>query len=241
MTDLKFQQRIIAETDGIIAWNKPTGLLTSGQDLQDPDCAQYWAMQYAGDMVWVLHQIDRDTSGVLLFAKKKKLVQRWQKRWHTSQFRKYYAALVHGQLDGDSSTIIDAPLKRMGRKGYTEVEVNDDGKEARTEVWQLSTTGNYSLVVARLHTGRTHQIRAHMQHIGCPLIGEERYNAIPCGHHDRHALHALAIVTDRAAPLDHMEAPMPDDLCRTADTLGIDLQALDGWASRVGAGMMYTD
>lgn len=228
MSEQEFSRRIIAETDEIIAWNKPPGLLTSGQNLDDPNCAQYRAIQYAGDMVWVLHQLDRDTSGVLLFAKKKKVVRQWQKIWDTWAIEKFYVALVHGRLP-DSPMMIEAPIRRLGKTGYTKVAVGDGGKEATTRVVELSAATSYSLVLARGLTGRTHQIRAHLQHVGCPLIGEEKYNSIPCGYHDRHALHALAMLTDNPAPIDEIVAPFPDDLRDVARRLDLDLEPLDRW------------
>lgn len=224
----QFAERIIVETDEILAWDKPPGLVTSGRDLDDPDCAQYEAMEYAGEMVWVLHQLDRHTSGVLLFAKKKRVVSEWQDIWDTWAIEKFYVALVHGRLE-QSPEIIDAPIRRLDRPGYTEVAIDDEGKPAKTRVCELSAATNYSLVLARGLTGRTHQIRAHLQHVGCPLIGEERYNSIPCGYHDRPALHALAILTDEEPPLDHIEAPFPDDLREPAERLGIDLDPLERW------------
>lgn len=228
MSSNSFSERIIAETDEIIAWDKPPGLLTSGQSLKDPDCAQYEAMEYADGMVWVLHQLDRDTSGVLLFAKKKRVVSKWQKIWDSWAIEKFYMALVHGRLK-ESPMIIDAPIRRLGRSGYTEVSIDEEGKPAKTRVVELSAAKNYSLVLARGLTGRTHQIRVHLQHVGCPLIGEEKYNSIPCGYHDRHALHALAIATDNPPPLDLIEAPFPEDLTRVADRIDIDLSVMQRW------------
>ena len=232
-TDIDFADRILVDTGEIIAWNKPAGLLTTGRNLDDPDCAQHLAIEYIDhNMIWALHQLDRDTSGVVLFARQKHLVKKWQDRWNTPAIEKYYALLVHGHLP-ESPTTIDAPLTKLGRTGYTEVAVDDDGKRAVTDCWELDRSDHYSLVVARLRTGRTHQIRAHLQHIGCPLIGEERYNSIPCGYHDRHALHALAIRTDRSPPLDLMEAPVAEDLVYPAEKLDLDLDRLRDWTEQL--------
>lgn len=218
----------LVETDQILALNKPPGLPTTGRDLDDEDCLQYQVMAREGAMVWALHQLDKNTSGVVLFARKKSAVQRWQRRWTDGQIQKYYVALVHGSLS-ESPLRIEAPIKRLARPGYTEVAIADDGKPAITEVKQLSSTGPYSLVIVRLLTGRTHQIRAHLQHVGCPLIGEKLYNSIPCAHHNRQALHAMAITTDQSAPLDCIKAPFPDDLRQLATRLGIDLAPLALW------------
>lgn len=230
-----FAEHILVETEEMIAWNKPPALATTGRDLDDPDCAQHLAIDYVGDMVWALHQLDRDTSGVVLFSKKKSLVARWQTRWNTEAVTKYYAALVHGRLT-DSPMQIEAPLRRHSRRGYTEVTVDEAGKEALTEVWAVDESDHYSLVVARAVTGRTHQIRVHLQHIGCPLVGEERYNSIPCGYHWRHALHAWMIVTDAPAPFDVIVAPVADDLEQPARRLKLDLNTLVSERQRLIAG-----
>lgn len=234
-TASNFATRILVETDRVVAWNKPAGLATTGRDLDDPDCAQHLAMQHYDRMIWAIHQLDRDTSGVVLFARRKQTVAQWQQRWNTPAVRKYYAAMVHGRPD-DSPVSVEAPLKRHDRRGYTEVTVNESGKSAKTTVWTLDHSDHYSLIIARPHTGRTHQIRVHLQHIGCPLIGEERYNAIPCGYHHRHALHALALCTDRPAPLQRITAPVADDLYDPATRLGLNLDRLDDWMERLNNG-----
>ncbi len=224
---------VLVETDEILAINKPAGLATTGRTLDDPDCLQYRAIDHAGQMVWALHQLDRDTSGVILFARHKRGVAEWQSMWNSTAIQKFYVALVHGSLP-DQSMTVDAALRRLDRGSYTEVLVDDeDGKPAKTRLWQLSTNGRYSLVLAKPITGRTHQVRVHLQYAGSPLIGEKRYNAIPCGHHHRHALHALAICTNQPAPLGRIEAPLADDLYRPAETLEIDLEPLENWAVRV--------
>lgn len=224
-----FARRILVETDEILAWNKPAGLSSTGHSLDDPDCAQFLAMQYGGSMIWALHQLDRDTSGLLLFAKKKKLVGQWQKIWHGPDFQKYYVAIVHGRLP-TSQIKIDAPLRRDDSEGYLRVVIDEEqGREATTLACELSASESYSMVLVRLLTGRTHQIRAHLQFIGCPLLGETLYNSIPCGHHHRHALHSLAIHTGLPSPLDAFEAPLAEDLVELASKLDIDLAPLEFW------------
>ncbi len=225
MSDESFARRILVETDDLIAWNKPPVLATTGRDLDDPNCAQYQAMQYAGEMVWALHQLDRDTSGVVLFARKKSLVASWQNRWSTAAIQKYYVALVHGRLPR-SPMKVDEPLLNHNRKGYTEVTIDTAGKPAVSHFVELSAARSYSLVLARPITGRTHQLRVHLQSVDCPLIGEKRYNSIPCGHHNRHALHAMVIATDCDAPLNVIEAPLAQDLLQPSHALGIDLSIL---------------
>lgn len=227
-----FEDRILVKTAEILAWNKPPGLCTTGRDLDDRRCAQYEVIEYEGAMVWALHQLDRYTSGVVLFARQKNAVSRWQALWHDGALQKYYVALVHGRLP-EKHMRIDAALRRENRPGHTHVVVDPRGRAAATEIWEIDSAHNYSLVLARPLTGRTHQIRVHLQHLGCPLIGEAQYNSIPCGYHDRHALHALAITTDQPAPLHHIEAPLADDLLPVATRLDIDIDPLTQWSAQI--------
>ena len=231
---LNFEDRVLVDTATVVAWDKPPGLASTGRDLDDPDCAQFFAIEHHGSMVWALHQLDRDTSGVLLFTRKKRQVARWQERWNSGAVEKYYAAVVHGRLPR-AHLRIEAPLLPHRRQGFTEVLVDDAGKPAATVVWELSAARSYSLVLARAVTGRTHQIRVHLQHLGTPLVGEKRYNAIPCAHHPRHALHALALLSDEPAPLDCIEAPLPEDLQRLLSKLDIDGSPLTQWRDIIDA------
>ncbi len=219
---------ILAQTDTIVACDKPAGLSTTGHDLDDPNCLQYRLMEHFDQPVWALHQLDRHTSGVVLFSLKKSAVHPWQSDWREG-VDKIYVALVHGVVSQATMTI-DAPIRRINDdNAYTTVAVDEGGKRAVTDVARLSTGNHYSLILARLRTGRTHQIRAHLQHAGHPLIGEKKYNQIPCAHHDRQALHALAIWTDHAPPLDELVAPLADDLKQVASRLSIPLDELNNW------------
>ena len=222
------QPSILARTDTIIACDKPPGLATTGFDLDDPDCLQYQLMEHLGEKVWALHQLDRFTSGVVLFSRRKSAVHTWQSDWHEG-VDKIYVALVHGVVDQAKMTI-DAPIRRLDDdNNFTTVAIDPTGKSAITDVARLGTGSHYSLILARLRTGRTHQIRVHLQHAGHPLIGEKKYNQIPCAHHDRHALHAMAILTDHPPPLGEIVAPFADDLNAVAQRLSIPLDGLDSW------------
>ena len=224
-TSETFESRILACTDEVLAWNKPPGLATTGRTMEDRHCAQGWAIAHEGRTVWAIHQLDRHTSGIVLFARKKSVVGHWQRLWHQGRVKKYYLALVHGRLKSPTVTI-DAPLKKSAERGRTAVAIRAEGKPAKTHVEELSSSGAYSSVMARPLTGRTHQLRVHLQSAGCPLIGERQYNSIPCGHHRRHCLHAFALICDASPPMDQIVAPFPDDLREVAERMRIDLGPL---------------
>ena len=206
---------ILLQTEELLAINKPVGLPSTGRTLDDPESAQFVAQELVGAPLWALHQLDRDTSGVLLFARRKSAVAEWQARW--PRLKKRYLAAVHGAFTGPRHVRLPiAPLKGPGPRRVS-IAVDDDGlaKSAHTEVHLLDNAGPYSLVECTLHTGRTHQIRVHLEAIGHPLIGEGVYTDIPCGFHPSPALHALS--------LDEITAPVPAELQALLKKMGLTL------------------
>lgn len=216
-----FAPRILCEHDGTIVWNKPAGLAATGRNLDDPACAQFLAMQHYRRMIWAVHQLDTETSGVLVFVRRKGLVSAWQKRLAARSTVKRYVAIVHGRL----------PRKMMI------VREPVGGKEARSDFRELAYRDGASLLEVCIHTGRTHQIRVHLEGMGLQLFGEKRYGGAPCNAHERHALHAVAIVFrveedagegGNALERGRLEAPLPEDMVVLAQGLGLDLGVLRG-------------
>lgn len=177
---------VLWEERGVLLVNKPPGVPTAGDRLMDAGSVQFALMEAnRGRMVWAIHQLDRDTSGLNLFVKKKSLVEPWSRA--LGEGRKEYLAICHGRVRQDVF-VIDDPLGWIvpGRKRG----VVASGKDARTEVHVLARSGDFSFLRVILHTGRTHQIRLHLAHHNHPLVGERRYCIPPCEEHERHALHA---------------------------------------------------
>ncbi len=217
----EFAGRILYEHDGTIVWNKPAGLASTGRDLEDTDCAQYLAMKHYRRMIWAVHQIDAETSGVLVFVRRKALVAEWQTRLAARTTVKRYLAIVHGRL----------PMKKQI------VREPVGGKEARSDFRELDFRGSEggnsagtSLLEVCIHTGRTHQIRIHLESLGLQLFGEKRYGGEVCDEHFRHALHASAILFKPEAGSEArgvLSAPLPDDMVGLAARLGLDLLGLE--------------
>lgn len=160
----------------------------------------------------VITRLDRDTSGLVLLAKHR-LANSWMNQAladHT--LVKRYLALVGGQLPDDHG-IIDAPLRRAD-EGFNQI-VAEDGKPAKTEYWVRQRFSGYTLVEVLLHTGRTHQIRAHFQSIGHPLLGDALYGGDQ-QEMKRQALHAFQLGYDD--PMTHVHQqfalPLPEDMQR---------------------------
>lgn len=214
--DFETEAQIIGEIDSVYFLNKPAGWPTSGRSLDDPDCLQHRMMQHVGRMVWAVHQLDGDTSGLNVFTRKRERVPHWQKRLHFPQARKEYLALVHGEVRGPLK--IEDPI---GRRVDGSWGVSDSGKSALTLVTPIATNGNVSLLRIHLRTGRTHQIRVHLSHHGHPLVGEFWYIDAPCTLADRHMLHAWRTRFDRQEEPGRVVAAVPPDMLRVAEKLGV--------------------
>lgn len=178
----------------------------------------------------ILHRLDKDTSGIMVVAKNDKTHQSLAQQFHdrSEELQKTYHALVWGRAN-PANGMVDAPIGRHSRFRQKMAVVNF-GKTAQTSYKVLQTfksemagTEQISLVECLLHTGRTHQIRVHMQHIGCPIVGDILYGRgkIKQGlwpdevyAFTRQALHAYSLTFLHPILLRNMrfEAPLADDM-----------------------------
>ncbi len=229
--------RILREEDGVIVVNKPPDLPSTGRSLDDSDCLQFWLMQRERRMVWAVHQLDADTSGVNVFVRRKPLVPEWQQRMRFPNGQKTYLAIVHGAPEWDRRRAA-GPIGFVRRGDWNGNAIVPDGKKAATRFTTLarSADGQFALLSATLETGRTHQIRVHLQGEGLSLVGEEWYRDTPSTAHPRQALHAAKIwFRDGTAP--PMMAPLSPDLMALATRLGL-VDAVRAWydpAANAGA------
>lgn len=209
LPDFDLRAAILVDDEGLIAVNKPARWPTAGRDLDDAACLQHRLIQHTGRMVWALHQLDADTTGLNLFVRRKSLVPLWTERMRKG--RKHYLAVCHGHPDPPHQRV-NAPLgwlKDLKRRGVT-----PDGQRALTSFRTLRRGHDATLLDVRLHTGRTHQIRLHLDHIGHRLLGEARYAPSPCTRFWRHALHAHTLHFADGTPT--LTAPPPQDLMALA-------------------------
>ena len=221
---LDVDERTIADIGGVVFMNKPPGWPTSGRHLHDEVCLQHALMRAAGKMVWAVHQLDGDTSGLNVFVRRKELVPRWQDLLHFPTAQKEYLALVHGRVE--RSMKLDAPI---GRRADGSWGVARDGKPALTLVYPVVVGADVSLVRVQLRTGRTHQIRVHMSDAGHPLVGEFWYNDAPCTLAPRHMLHAWRTSFKRWEGAQAVVAAVEEDFRETAERLGVPVPtAVDG-------------
>ncbi len=215
------EQRILLEQDGLLILNKPYDIPTSGKSLDDPDAVQFWLMKRNDSMVWAVHQLDADTTGVNIFVSQKKLVGRFQKALADPDSVKKYIAVVHGEPLWDEQHC-DASIGYVDQRS---LGVTEKGKSAHSKFRVLQRNCGYSLIEAEIFTGRTHQIRIHLSHLGFPIVGEEWYCQPPCVEHPRQALHAFQVNLGNS--VNHIfSAPLPDDIKKLCLRLGLDYTTL---------------
>ena len=215
LTVSEIEKHIIYEKDGLIALNKPHGIPTSGLSMDDPRCLQYTMIQRHGGMVWAVHQLDADTSGVNLFVTEKKMVQQYKNALEKTNSDKFYYAIVHGNPSWNEVEELGA----IGKVDERSLGITEDGKSAHSKFTVLSRNENYALVQAQIFSGRTHQIRIHLSHLGHPLVGEEWYIDEACQTHHRQALHCLKI--DLYSKEQSFIAELPNDFKKLAENLNL--------------------
>jgi len=227
---------VLLEDEYLLAVDKPAGLAVhGGSGVSHGVIERLRAERPDSRFLELVHRLDRDTSGVLLLAKKRSALTDLHAQMREGRTDKRYLALVHGRWAGGGRTF-DAPLaKYVLEGGDRRVEVNAAGQEARTVVRPMRVLDGFSLVEARLLTGRTHQIRVHMSHVGYPLVGDDLYGGrhATVGDFDpaqpdaaetllsRQALHAARLGFEHPVTGARVafEAPMWHDLARAVELL----------------------
>lgn len=209
--------RIIFEDDGLIVIDKPFGMAVHGGSGVSAGVIETLRVATNKKYLELVHRIDKDTSGLLLIAKKRSTLKALQDSFRQKTVQKSYLCVVLGHLD-TLEKVIDKPLLKytLANKDGTEqrrVRVDNLGKSSVTKIQVLSKfvldDVPISLVLASPLTGRTHQIRVHLASIGHPLLGDDKYLTKPAPSVRRLCLHAykLSLPTGQ-----HFVAPLPDDL-----------------------------
>ena len=217
------QQAVISRGQGWIALNKPSGLATQGGSgtSQHIDGALPEAFPEE-EKLRLVHRLGRDTSGVLVVATTLASARALAAGFQHQDHAKTYLALAVGQPKIKQG-VINAPLAKAGGKGHERMVVDEDGQPAVTLYKVLDYMGrSVSLIALRPKTGRTHQLRAHLASIGCPIMGDGKYGgaeAFPNDAVTRLCLHAAAI---EMADGSFVTAPIPDDMRRVFNFFGLD-------------------
>lgn len=187
--------QVLYEDKCLIAVSKPSGML-SIQDGYQPDLPhvrQILEAQFGH--LWIVHRLDRETSGIMLLARRAAAHQHLSLQFEKHAVQKTYLAIIRG-APGWQSKDVNLPLRSsVGRRKRTIVD-QKNGKPARSILEVLGHSQEYSLIQAKPSTGRTHQIRAHLYALGYPILGDGLYgdkSNNPPGYAGRLSLHALSL------------------------------------------------
>lgn len=209
--DLKFE--IIYEDNQLIVINKPAGLLSMSGGFEKEKTAYHMVSDYLKSKnkkarVFIVHRLDRETSGVLMFAKNETIKNKLQNNWNKLVYKRGYLAIVEGHLQKKQGTI-----KNYLQESKTQhVYIAKQGKLAITNYQVLKETKNNSLVEVYLDTGRKNQIRVHMQSLGHSIVGDKKYGATtnPLKRMGLHA-HVFAFRHPDTNQKMEFKAPIPDE------------------------------
>lgn len=210
---------ILHEDKDILVVDKPAGLLTIGTDRDKSRTAHYLLNDYVrkGDpksrnRVYVVHRLDQDTSGILLFAKSEAAKKFLQEHWESTE--KHYLAIVHGRLAVKEGTLSSYLAENSAQRVYSTPDAGK-GKLSQTGYKVVRETQGFSLVEIHLLTGRKHQIRVQFADLGHPVAGDKKYGTEALAT-KRLALHARSIAFTHpynGRPM-HFDTGMPEEFVR---------------------------
>lgn len=227
---------LLYEDDAILVVSKPAGMVVHPSErVRGGTLSELLAEKYPGlptpqgeDRPGIVHRLDAETSGVLVVCRTEEAGKELKRQFKAREVQKVYSALVYGEPRFDSDWV-DEPLGRArGSERVTVLSVEDGGRAAATFYRTLERLGVASLVACEPKTGRTHQIRVHMESIGHPVVGDRLYRGkrvlrlprgrLPVG---RHLLHALRLTFQHPSTGETVsfEAPLPPDFREVLESL----------------------
>jgi 23S rRNA pseudouridine1911/1915/1917 synthase len=205
---------ILFEDDSIIVIDKSSGLLSVSTDKETGETAfsilkGYVKAKNYNAQLYVVHRLDRDTSGVMMFSKSREIQQQLQNNWEEVITKRIYYAVVEGNVQADKGEIISWLKENKALKVYSS-KVEGDGQKAVTHYRVLRRKAGYTLLEVELETGRKNQIRVHCQDLGHSIAGDRKYGA-QTDPLRRLALHAgiLEFPHPLTGKLLHFETPVP--------------------------------
>jgi len=217
---------IVWEDNDLLVLNKPAGLAVQGgtktQRHVDGLLQAYGATQ--AQRYYLVHRLDRDTSGILLVAKSPDMAQHLSTQFRHNTVKKLYLAVVLGPWKHPQGTI-EAPLIKIGVHEKMVVD-KEKGRHAQTDFRLVKRLAPHlNLIALTPQTGRTHQLRVHMSYMGHPIIGDGKYGGSPALKQTTHLhLHAYRItIRDKDGALLTFTAPLPDHFTQTLETNGVNL------------------
>jgi 23S rRNA pseudouridine1911/1915/1917 synthase len=209
---------VLYEDDDCLVINKPVGVLTHSRGAFNEEATvasflRRYLKGLAGSRAGIVHRLDRATSGVMICAKNSGALGWLQKQFSQRKVKKTYVAIVQGSMREDEA-LIDMPIERNPKAPAT-FRVGPNGKSATTHYKVLQANGRYSLLELKPATGRTHQLRVHLNRLGHPIVGDTLYGGQPA---DRLYLHALSLeITLPDRKHKTFSAELPEAFARTMD------------------------
>ncbi|MGN7478673.1 RluA family pseudouridine synthase [Solibacillus silvestris] len=218
---------IVYEDADVLVVNKPRGMVVHPAPGHTTGTLVNGLMHHCKDLSGIngvarpgiVHRIDKDTSGLLMVAKNDVAHESLVNQLVEKSVTRKYTALVHGHIAHEKGTI-DAPIGR-DQKDRQKQAVVDKGKHAVTHFQVIDRFGEFTLVECRLETGRTHQIRVHMNYIGFPLAGDPKYGPRKTIDFGGQVLHAgvLGFIHPVTKEYLEFEAPLPEDFKQLLEEL----------------------
>ncbi len=206
--------RIVHEDADVIVIDKTSGLLSMASDKEKIKTAYSILSEYVKrfdpkNLIFIVHRLDRETSGLMMFARSKKAQEILQKDWNESIIERSYVVVVEGKVDNPEGTVTSW-LKENKALVMFSSQTPDDGQKAVTHYKVLKTSEHFSLLEVRLETGRKNQIRVHMKDIGHPVAGDKKYGAKlnPIGQMGLHA-RVLAFKHPTSGKALRFDTPIP--------------------------------
>jgi len=173
----KYDLDILYEDEYLIVINKPSGLLSISNDKEKDITAYRMVSDYVKtnnkrNFIFVVHRLDQDTSGVLMFCKNEKIRDKMQDNWNTVVKKRGYIAIVDGKMSGNGTF---RSFLMEDKRQFVYSSKSGIGKEAITHYDVIKNNSNYSIVQVFIDTGRRNQIRVHLSEHGYPIVGDKKY------------------------------------------------------------------
>jgi 23S rRNA pseudouridine955/2504/2580 synthase len=212
---------VVFEDSSVLVIDKPSGVAVhGGSGVSFGVIESLRAARPQARFLELAHRLDRDTSGLLLIAKKRSALVELHRMLRGGEVKKLYLAVVKGSLTKIAVELRESLHKYVTASGERRVSVHEEGRSALTHVRRLKATADYSLLEVELLTGRTHQIRVHLAHAGHPILGDDKYGDFPLNRNlakqgvPRLFLHAarLAFKHPVSGESVKLESPLPADM-----------------------------
>ena len=228
---MDISSRILFEDNHLIVVNKPAGVLVQGDETGDQTLSdfvkQYLKKKYekpGAVFLGVVHRIDRPVSGVVVFARTSKALSRMNERFRTREVQKSYFALVEGQPAESSATLVHWLRKNESANKVTAFKRETaDAQRCELSYRKIHAAGKFTLLEVKPVTGRSHQIRAQLSAIGCPIYGDLKYGSEHAMEDQSICLHAHRLAFIHPVTLESVEytAPVPANQIWQRNTAGV--------------------